>query len=57
MDLYGALQFCSIGILTAPVTARYSKTYFNNPGRNTIFAWTALVLAGERSYLPAEYQA
>lgn len=46
LDLYGALQLCSIGILTAPATARLSNTYFNNPGRNTIFAWTVLVLAG-----------
>ena len=55
MDLYGALQLCSIGILTAPVTARLSKTYFNNPGRNTIFAWTVLVLAGKCACCLAVY--
>ncbi|KAK3998101.1 hypothetical protein QBC44DRAFT_313878 [Cladorrhinum sp. PSN332] len=46
MDIYGAFQFCSIGILTAPATVRLSTTYFNNPGRNTIFAWATLLLMG-----------
>ncbi|KAK0727744.1 hypothetical protein B0T26DRAFT_143893 [Lasiosphaeria miniovina] len=46
MDLYGAFQLCSIGVLTAPTTVRLSSTYFNDPGRNTIFLWTGLVLAG-----------
>jgi len=46
MDVYGALQFCAIGILTAPVTVRLSNTYFNNPGRDIIFLWTGLLLAG-----------
>lgn len=46
MDIYGAFQLCSIGILTAPVTVRLSRTYFENPGRNIIFLWTGLVLAG-----------
>ncbi|KAK4234419.1 hypothetical protein C8A03DRAFT_18677 [Achaetomium macrosporum] len=46
MDIYGAFQFCTIGILTAPATVRLSKTYFNNPGRNVLFLWTMLVIAG-----------
>ncbi|KAL2161870.1 hypothetical protein VTH06DRAFT_7654 [Thermothelomyces fergusii] len=46
MDIYGALQMCSIGILTAPATVRLSRTYFNNPGRNVLFLWTTLVVAG-----------
>ncbi|KAK3370615.1 hypothetical protein B0H63DRAFT_487308 [Podospora didyma] len=46
MDIYGALQLCSIGILTAPASVRLSSTYFNDPGRNTIFLWTGLVLSG-----------
>jgi hypothetical protein len=46
MDIYGAFQVCSIGILAAPVTVRLSKTYFNDPGRNIIFLWTAIVFAG-----------
>lgn len=46
MDIYGALQFCSVGILAGPVTARLSQTYFNEPGRNIIFLWTVLLLAG-----------
>lgn len=46
MDIYGAFQFCSIGILAAPVTARLSTTYFENPGRNAIFLWTGLIFSG-----------
>jgi len=46
LDVYGALQFCAVGALTAPVTVRFSKTYFNTPGRNVIFLWTLIVLAG-----------
>jgi hypothetical protein len=29
------------------VTARLSSTYFNDPGRNTIFMWTLLLLGGQ----------
>jgi hypothetical protein len=46
MDVYGAFQLCSIGILTAPVTVKLSRTYFYEPGRNAIFLWTGLILAG-----------
>ncbi|KAM0807066.1 hypothetical protein AB5N19_07405 [Seiridium cardinale] len=46
MDVYGAFQLCSIGILAAPVTVKLSSTYFNDRGRNIIFAWTGLLLAG-----------
>lgn len=46
MDIYGAFQLCAIGILTAPATVRLSQTYFNNPGRDIIFIWTVLLLAG-----------
>jgi hypothetical protein len=46
MDVYGAFQFCTIGILAAPLTVRRSRTYFNDPGRNMIFLWTVLILAG-----------
>ncbi|KAM7198719.1 hypothetical protein V8F20_006034 [Naviculisporaceae sp. PSN 640] len=46
MDIYGAFQACTIGILAAPITVKLSKTYFNDPGRNTIFLWTILLLAG-----------
>lgn len=48
MDIYGAFQICSIGILTAPLTVYNSKTYFNDPGRNIIFIWTGLLLAGKQ---------
>lgn len=47
LDIYGAFQLCAIGILAAPVTVRLSKTYFYDPGRNTIFLWAGLILAGE----------
>lgn len=47
MDVYGAFQLCSIGILTAPVVVRLSRTYFEDPGRNIIFLWTGLILIGE----------
>lgn len=46
MDLYGAFQICSIGILAAPLTVRLSRTYFYDPGRNIIFLWTVLILCG-----------
>ncbi|KFZ10532.1 hypothetical protein V502_08067 [Pseudogymnoascus sp. VKM F-4520 (FW-2644)] len=46
MDVFGAFQLCSIGILAAPVTVKVSGTYFNDPGRNAIFAWTGLILSG-----------
>ena len=46
MDVYGAFQLCAIGVLAGPLTVRLSKTYFNAPGRNLIFVWTGIVLAG-----------
>lgn len=46
LDIYGAFQLCALGILAAPLTARISRTYFNNPGRNIIFLWFGLILAG-----------
>ena len=46
MDVYGSFQLCAIGILAAPVTVTLSRTYFSSPGRNTIFLWTGLILAG-----------
>jgi len=46
LDIYGAFQFCAIGILAAPLTVRISRTYFYDPGRNIIFLWTILILMG-----------
>ncbi|KAL3482989.1 hypothetical protein BJX62DRAFT_250054 [Aspergillus germanicus] len=46
MDVYGAFQLCSIGILAVPLTVRMSGTYFSDPRRHIIFLWTGLVLAG-----------
>jgi hypothetical protein len=46
MDVYGAFQLCSIGILAAPVVVRLSRTYFYDPGRTIIFLWTILILVG-----------
>lgn len=53
MDIYGAFQLCSIGILAAPVMVRLSRTYFYDPGRNAIFLWTIVVLAGEKPSWPS----
>lgn len=47
MDIYGAFQMESIGVLTALVVVRHSQTYYDSPGRNTIFVWAILILAGE----------
>lgn len=48
MDIYGAFQLCSLGILAAPATVKNSRTYFLDPGRNIIFLWTGLILSGKR---------
>jgi hypothetical protein len=48
MDIYGAFQLCSLGILAAPATVKNSKTYFLDPGRNIIFLWTGLILSGKK---------
>ena len=56
MDIYGAFQLRSIGILAAPITVMLSGTYFNEPGRNIIFIWTVLTLAGEFYHLPRVYR-
>ncbi|KAI4724122.1 hypothetical protein E4T49_08147 [Aureobasidium sp. EXF-10728] len=45
MDIYGAFQLCSLGILAAPATVKNSRTYFLDPGRNIIFLWTILILS------------
>ena len=46
MDVYGAFQFCAIGALVGPVTVRISGTYNDEAGRNAIFLWAIVVLAG-----------
>ncbi|EHA49447.1 hypothetical protein MGG_17535 [Pyricularia oryzae 70-15] len=46
MDVYGAFQLSAIAVLAAPVTVRVSDTYFFGPGRNIIFVWTGIILAG-----------
>ncbi|KAI1618873.1 hypothetical protein EDD36DRAFT_44190 [Exophiala viscosa] len=46
MDLYGAFQVCSIGILLAPVTVMLSRNYFSQAGSSIIILWTAVLLAG-----------
>jgi hypothetical protein len=47
MDIYGAFQYCSIGVVVAPITVRLSRTYLYDPGRNAIFVWVGLLLAGK----------
>ncbi|KAI5921252.1 hypothetical protein F4810DRAFT_722723 [Camillea tinctor] len=56
MDIYGAFQLCAIGILAAPVTVRLSRTYFLDPGRNIIFLWTGIILAGLLSLVVEFYR-
>jgi hypothetical protein len=51
MDIFGAFQLCSLGILAAPATVKNSKTYFLDPGRNIIFLWTGLILSGKNNDL------
>ncbi|KAI1865751.1 hypothetical protein JX265_008074 [Neoarthrinium moseri] len=46
MDIYGAYQLCSIGILAAPLTTRLSRSFFSVPTRNIVLVWTMLMLAG-----------
>ena len=46
MDVFGAFQFCAIGILAAPVTIMLSSTYFEHAGRNIIFVWSGIILSG-----------
>ncbi|KAE9364100.1 hypothetical protein N431DRAFT_497796 [Stipitochalara longipes BDJ] len=46
MDIYGAFQICSMGILAAPITIKLSRMYLYYPGRTIIFLWTLLILAG-----------
>ncbi|OHW93473.1 transferase family III-like protein [Colletotrichum incanum] len=57
LDVYGALQYCSIGILAGPVTVKLSSTYSNERGRNIIFLWTGLILAGLLSLAVEFYRA
>jgi hypothetical protein len=47
LDIFGCFHLCAIGVLAVPITVRYSKTYFETKGRNLVFMWTALNLAGE----------
>lgn len=46
MDIYGALQLCTMGILVAPMTIKSSNTHFTASGRNLVLFWTGLMLAG-----------
>lgn len=52
LDVYGAFQVCAIGVLSAPVTVKFSRTYFFNPARNLLFLWVALLCIGE--YIPLQ---
>lgn len=46
LDIFGAWQICSIAIIAVPFTLRKSRTYFYDAGRNIIFLWTMLLVAG-----------
>ncbi|KAH8927144.1 hypothetical protein BT69DRAFT_1347502 [Atractiella rhizophila] len=57
MDIYGAFQVAAAAVLAAPMMLRYSSTYFNLPGRNIIFVWTVINLAGLLSLVYNFYKA
>lgn len=46
LDIFGAWQICTIAIIAVPFTLRKSRTYFYDAGRNIIFLWTILLIAG-----------
>lgn len=46
MDIYGSFQFCSLDVLGIPLIVRISRTYFDTTGRNVIFSWLILMVAG-----------
>lgn len=46
LDIFGAWQICTIAIIAVPFTLRKSRTYFYDAGRNIIFLWTMLLIAG-----------
>jgi hypothetical protein len=45
MDVFGAFQLCSIGIVAAPFTMKMTR-YTHTGGRNIILTLTGLILAG-----------
>lgn len=47
LDIFGTFQVCAIGVLAVPITLRYSKAYFETKGRNLVFSWMVLNLAGK----------
>ena len=46
MDIYGAFQFCALGILSTPFSFRFSSTNLNLQDRQILFLWTDLIFAG-----------
>ncbi|KAF8314496.1 hypothetical protein DL93DRAFT_2058076, partial [Clavulina sp. PMI_390] len=56
-DIFGTFQLCAIGVLCVPITVRYSRTYFESKGRNMVFMWTVLNLAGLLGLIVAFYRA
>ncbi|RYO92041.1 hypothetical protein DL762_001870 [Monosporascus cannonballus] len=49
MDVYGAFQLCSIGVLAAPVTVQFSRTYVFDPARHLMFLWSSLLFIDSTS--------
>ncbi|KAI0134081.1 hypothetical protein BJ170DRAFT_716416 [Xylariales sp. AK1849] len=45
MDVYGIFHLCTMAGLATRLTVGVSRTYFNDAGRNTVFIFTALLLA------------
>lgn len=46
MDVYGAFQLCSIGVVAAPLTVSMRSTYYYNPAKKIMLVFTGLILAG-----------
>ena len=47
LDIYGVLVVIAVATLAMPLTLRFSRTYFNTPGRNLVFLCALLNLAGQ----------
>jgi hypothetical protein len=55
LDIYGVLVIIAVATLAMPLTLRFSRTYFNTPGRNLVFLCALLNLAGACLSLVVHY--
>jgi hypothetical protein len=47
MDIYGAFQFCALGLLTTPFSNRIMRIYFKYQARCVLLAWASLIFTGK----------